>query len=104
MDKYSNSIQGIRENYNAAKSNKSLKQKLFTAYLNEHLICNSNFENKPLQKEAINTFDNTDLFYLLKKKFRFLNFSQIYVNFVFLLPISEIIIIKSIYQSNRGTT
>ena len=65
MDKYSNSIQGIRENYNAAKSNKSLKQKLFTAYLNEHLICNSNFENKPLQKEAINTFDNTDLFYQL---------------------------------------
>ena len=65
MDKYSNSIQGIRENYNATKSNKSLKQKLFTAYHNEHLICNSNFENKPLQKEAINTFDNTDLYYLL---------------------------------------
>ncbi|HUM97411.1 MAG TPA: hypothetical protein PK275_06125 [Chitinophagaceae bacterium] len=65
MDNYSNNIQGIRENYNATKSNKSLKQKLFTAYLNEHLICNSNYDNKTPQKEAINTFDNTDLFYLL---------------------------------------
>lgn len=65
MNNSANSAASIIESYSNADKNKSIKHKLFTAYLNEHLITATGFEEKSSRKEPFNTFDNTDLFYLL---------------------------------------
>ena len=65
MNNSANSAASIIEYYSTADKNKSLKHKLFTAYLNEHLISSTGFEDKSSRKEPFNSFDNTDLFYLL---------------------------------------
>jgi hypothetical protein len=65
MSGLSNSVQAISEQYGDNNERKKLTRKLFAAYVNEQLINTADAVTKPKNNGAINTFDNTDLFYLL---------------------------------------
>ena len=55
--------EAVIESYNNDKKQSTISNKLYTAYLNEHLINgNQQIENK---SDLHQGFDNTDLFYLL---------------------------------------
>lgn len=63
MSGLSNTVQAINEQYGDNSEQKKLTRKLFAAYVNEQLInTESSFQKS---NSPINTFDNTDLFYLL---------------------------------------
>jgi hypothetical protein len=66
MSGLSNTVQSVKEKYGESSERKKITRKLFAAYVNEKLISTAavpgNFQK---HNSAINTFDNTDLFYLL---------------------------------------
>lgn len=66
MSEVINSVQPVTEPGSCTNERKKLTRKLFAAYINEQLI-SSNPVNNNFRKNgnAINTFDSTDLFYLL---------------------------------------
>jgi hypothetical protein len=66
MSGLSNTVQSIKEKYGESSERKNLNRKLFAAYVNEQLINTGSMPgNMQKHTSAINTFDNTDLFYLL---------------------------------------
>jgi len=65
MSGLSNTSQAITEQYGDNHERVKLTRKLFAAYVNEQLIDSAAAGNRQKNNGAINTFDNTDLFYLL---------------------------------------